>query len=290
LVSKESYQRFVAFQKNAERLNDNEELRGALLDFIADFANWDNSTVSEYLETSRALTQAAHEALGGVPGTRPLVADPFAGGGSIPLEALRVGADAFASDLNPVPVLLNKVVLEYIPKFGPKLTEQVKQSACALRAALEQKLKEYYFTLPSNENRHVFFWARTITCEGPACGYQFPLLRSLWLCQKSKKGVAFALKKNSATKEVDVEVSSPISSGAVGQGTSKQGAATCPVCGYTTPVERVRYQLSQRRGGAADAKLLAVGFTRPSEVGKHYRLPTEDEFNQLTGCEFWQSL
>ena len=65
-------------------------LRFALLDFIADFANWDNSTVPAYLETSRALTQAAHEALGGAPGTRPLVVDPFCGGGSIPLEALRV--------------------------------------------------------------------------------------------------------------------------------------------------------------------------------------------------------
>ena len=52
------------------------------------------------------------------PGTRPLVVDPFAGSGSIPLEALRVGADAFASDLNPVAVLLNMVVLEYIPKYG----------------------------------------------------------------------------------------------------------------------------------------------------------------------------
>jgi hypothetical protein len=48
-------------------------VRLALLDFIADFANWDNSTVPAYLETSRALTQAAHEALGGEPGTRPLV-------------------------------------------------------------------------------------------------------------------------------------------------------------------------------------------------------------------------
>lgn len=98
--------------------DDGVELRHALLDFIADFANWDNSTVNDYLETSRALTQIAHESLGGEPGTRPLVVDPFAGGGSIPLEALRVGADAFASDLNPVAVLLNKVVLEYIPKYG----------------------------------------------------------------------------------------------------------------------------------------------------------------------------
>ena len=102
-------------------------MRAALLDFIADFANWDNSTSPPYLETSRALTQAAHEALGGEPGTRPLVVDPFAGGGSIPLEALRVGADAFASDLNPVAVLLNKVVLEYIPKYGQRLADEVRK-------------------------------------------------------------------------------------------------------------------------------------------------------------------
>ena len=41
------------------------ELRAALLDFIADFANWDSSTVREFLDTSRTLTQSAHEALGG---------------------------------------------------------------------------------------------------------------------------------------------------------------------------------------------------------------------------------
>ena len=100
-------------------LDDPLELRCALLDFMADFANWDHSTDGRYLEAARALTQSAHESLGGVPDTRPLVIDPFAGGGAIPLEALRVGADAFASDLNPVAVLLNKVVLEYIPKYGP---------------------------------------------------------------------------------------------------------------------------------------------------------------------------
>ena len=59
--------RFIAIQKNPRSLKDNENFRGALLDFIADFANWDNSTVREYLDTSRALTQAAHEALGGEP-------------------------------------------------------------------------------------------------------------------------------------------------------------------------------------------------------------------------------
>jgi adenine-specific DNA methylase len=121
--SQESMECWVRLSKHAEGLDPSDPahwhgLRAALLDFIADFANWDNSTVKADLETGRALTQAAHEALGGEPGTRPLVVDPFAGGGSIPLEALRVEADAFASDLNPVAVLPNKVVLEYIPKYG----------------------------------------------------------------------------------------------------------------------------------------------------------------------------
>ena len=102
-------------------------LRTLLLQFIADFSNWDASTESHFLETARALTQAAHESLGGLPGTRPLVVDPFAGGGAIPLEALRVGADGFASDLNPVAVLLNKVVLEYIPKYGQRLADEVRK-------------------------------------------------------------------------------------------------------------------------------------------------------------------
>ena len=130
-------------------------LRKALLDFVADFANWDNSTVPEFLETARALTAAAHYGLSlsreeqrqafewpgelGWKSTlqtlqpkiqsapRPLVVDPFAGGGSIPLEALRVGADAFASDLNPIPVLLNKVILEYIPKYGHRLADEVRK-------------------------------------------------------------------------------------------------------------------------------------------------------------------
>lgn len=130
-------------------------LRNSLLDFIADFANWDNSTQSDYLATSRALTQAAHEALGGMPGTRPLVVDPFAGGGAIPLEALRVGADAFASDLNPVAVLLNKVVLEYIPKYGQQLADEVRKWGQWIKEEAEKELSEFYPCLPAGRPRDV---------------------------------------------------------------------------------------------------------------------------------------
>ena len=124
-------------------LDDNLTLRQSLLDFIADFANWDNSTVPAY-STPAATYPIRSRGLGGSPGTRPLVVDPFAGGGSIPLEALRVGADAFASDLNPVPVLLNKVVLEYIPKYGQHLADEVRKWGEWIYAQLESELREYY--------------------------------------------------------------------------------------------------------------------------------------------------
>src|SRR5205085_7566973 len=107
-------------------------------------SNWDNSIQPEYLATARSLTQAAHQALGGDAGTRPLVVDPFAGGGSIPLEALRVGADAFATDLNPVAVLLNKIVLEYIPKYGNRLAEEVRKWGEWIRSEAEKELAEFY--------------------------------------------------------------------------------------------------------------------------------------------------
>ena len=118
-------------------------MREALLTFIAEFANWDNSIDKSFFETARLLTQAAHESLGGVPGTRPLVVDPFAGGGAIPLEALRIGADAFASDLNPVAVLLNKVVLEYIPKHGARLAEEVRCWGAWVKEQAEAELGRF---------------------------------------------------------------------------------------------------------------------------------------------------
>jgi putative DNA methylase len=70
-----------------------------------------------YLEVSQGLVKAAH------PEETPLVVDPFGGGGSIPLEALRLGCETFASDLNPVACLILKVMLEDIPRCGPKLAE-----------------------------------------------------------------------------------------------------------------------------------------------------------------------
>jgi adenine-specific DNA methylase len=278
--SEDSLKRWEVLSKPGSALDTKDDahlnvLRFALLDFIADFANWDNSTVPEYLETARALTQAAHEALGGEPGTRPLVVDPFAGGGSIPLEALRVGADAFASDLNPVAVLLNKVVLEYIPKYGQKLADEVRKWGQWIKEQAEKELAAFYPKDPDGATPIAYLWARTITCEGPGCGAEVPLMRSLWLAKKGKRSVALSLVPRPRAKRVDFEIIENAKAKDVGEGTVKRGSATCPVCGFTTPVVSVRKQLKERRGGATDARLFCVVTTRPGEQGRFYRLPTE---------------
>ncbi len=308
-------------------------LRMALLDFIADFANWDNSTVPAYLQTARRLTGVAHASLSEAPfrlplsyaklsahlakeakakaeGSkvvfggvgewmdaldkqlaglpRPLVVDPFAGGGSIPLEALRVGADAFASDLNPIPVLLNKVVLEYIPKYGNQLAEEVRRWGEWIKAEAEKELAEFYPKDPDGAKPIGYLWARTIKCEGPACGAEVPLLRSLWLAKKANQSVALQLLPNPKKKRVDftiivkqsgnwfdqAEMKSTIANPKL-DGTVKRGSATCPCCGYTTPVAKVRDQLKRRRGGASDARLHAVVTTCNADVGRSYRLATD---------------
>ncbi|GAB4443764.1 MAG: hypothetical protein Kow0031_26070 [Anaerolineae bacterium] len=361
------------------------DMRYALLDFIADFANWDASTVPAFLETARALTQAAHEALDGLPGTRPLVVDPFAGGGAIPLEALRVGADAFASDLNPVAVLLNKVVLEYIPRYGQAefrfkpgrgageqggrgenvtlsaakslptepgdssasgpstssgqalrmtstdngdeivlhgLAEAVRYWGQWIKTQAEAELAEFYPPDPDGATPIAYLWARTVISEAPDDGsgvpVEVPLMRSLWLAKKKGRNKALrwvrdeqgrvqtetvtvqyvtrpddSANSSLATRHSSLvtvrrpllEIFEPKKAGDVEDGTVARGSATCPVTGYTTPVESVRRQLRARRGGAADARLFAVVTTRPGEQGRHYRLPTDRDWAAARAAE-----
>jgi adenine-specific DNA methylase len=261
-------------------------LRIALMDFIADFANWDNATVKEYVDASRALTQAAHEALGGEAGTRPLLVDPFAGGGSIPLEALRIGADTFASDLNPLPVLLNKVVIEYIPKYGERLIDEVRKWGHWVQQEAEKELAEFYPNDPDGATPIAYLWARTIQCEGPGCSAEVPLIRSLWLARTSNRSIALQLVSHPKTKRVDFKIIVKQHSGWVEQddsnntianpkfdGTVKRGSATCPCCGYTTPVARVRNQLKSNGGGANQARLFCVVVLPPDSNTREFRRP-----------------
>lgn len=302
LTSPESMSRFNRVKNDPEVLADNIELRKALLDFIADFADWDNSTNDSFVETSRQVTAAAHEAFGHPSGSKPLVVDPFAGGGAIPLEALRVGADCFSSDLNPIPYVLNKTVLEFMPRNASTLSVEVRRWGDWIKDKATQELSAFYPKDKSGGRPIAYLWARTILSEAPdgsETPIEVPLLRSLWLAKKGNRRAALRWVRDSRgrvkTERVSVpcfkngaldvrevrrpqlEIFEPSSPNEVEGGTVARGNATCPVTGFTTTAASVREQLRSRRGGASDARLLCVVTLRDGQQGRVYRLPDKQD-------------
>ncbi len=272
-----------------------EQLRHALLRFIADFANWDNAAQRTYLEVSRALVKAAHAPDDGSPYEPPLVVDPFSGGGSIPLEALRVGCEAFASDLNPVACLILKVMLEDIPRHGPALAEELRRVGAEIKRAAEKELADLYPKDPDGATPIAYLWARTVRCESPNCGAEIPLVRSFWLCKKASRKRAMRHRVERPKGEpprVAFEVFEPKAEKDVPGGTVTRAKATCVCCGVVLPPERVRAQLAAQRGGAdvvfdakghriGGARMLAVVTLRSGETGRHYRLPVERDYDAV---------
>ena len=233
--------------------------------------------------------------------------DPFAGGGSIPLEALRVGCDAFASDLNPVACLILKVLLEDIPRNGPKLAEELRAVGKKIKEESEKELAEFYPPDPDGARPIAYLWARTVRCEAVGCGAEIPLMRSFWLCKKANRRRALRLvklttegtEKASAASVLNLlssekgtwrfEIFTPKSEAEVRGGTVTRGNAACPCCNTILPAARVRAQLTEQHGGAdsefdnsgrrsAGARLVAVVALDESQHGRKYRLASQRDY------------
>jgi len=272
-----------------QQVKSEEGLRKAILTFIGDFANWDNAADTKYLTTARGLVKAAH------PEETPLVVDPFAGGGSIPLEALRIGCEAFASDLNPVACLILKVMLEDIPRHGPELAKELRRVGKEIKEKAEKELAEFYPPDPDGATPIAYLWARTVKCESPNCGAEIPLMRSFWLCKKANRKRALrykVIRPEGEAPRVEFEIFEPKSDKEVPSGTVTRGNAACPCCNMVLPVQRVRVQLAEQRGGAdvifdekgnrvGGARMTAVVTLHPGIQGRHYRLPTDRDYQAV---------
>ena len=270
-------------------ISTDDGLRSTLLQFIADFANWDNASKQDYLDTARALVHAAH------PEETPLVVDPFAGGGSIPLEALRLGCETFASDLNPVACLILKVMLEDIPRHGPGLADELRRAGTEVKENAERELADLYPPDPDGATPIAYLWARTVRCEAPDCGAEIPLMRSMWLCNKPNRKRALrptVTRPTHGPPQVTFEVFEPESDAEVGNYTVARARATCICCSAVLPPDRVRSQLAAQKGGGdvafdehgsriGGARMTAVVTLMPGEPGRHYRTPTNADYEAV---------
>jgi len=258
---------------------------------------------SPAIEKARALIKEQY-------GLPPKILDPFAGGGSIPLEALRLGSETYASDYNPVAVLLEKAALEWPQRFGidatlPEeyedrvgdstslslerrqgtsvnlLSHLVERWANAVLEKARTEIGEFY---PVDQEGWIpvgYYYNRTVTCQNPTCGAEIPLTANYWLANKPKKKVAYRPVVDLQAKTVGFEIiegtglQDAMDAGFdPASGTASRGNASCPVCGQVTQASQVR---KLAREGCMGDRLVVVVLHHPQQSGKKYRLATEQD-------------
>ncbi|GIV55101.1 MAG: hypothetical protein KatS3mg039_1619 [Candidatus Kapaibacterium sp.] len=253
--------------------------------FIANICQWeihDGDVAGRYLlEQARALIR---QRFGQSP---PKVLDSFGGGGSIPLEALRLGAQSYAVDYNPVAYLILKATIEYPQRYGQKLVSEVKRWG---EWVLEQARRELaaFYPAVGGETPIAYIWSRTIRCPNPACGAEIPLFRQFWLARKDNKKVALRPIPNRAQKRVDFQIvgahgGAPFPPGFdPAQGTVSRGNAVCLVCNTSVKDDYVK---AEAQAGRMGHRLVAVVTTRGRGQGRNYRLATEADLAAFRQAE-----
>ena len=252
---------------------DQERERQRLFAIIEDLVKWENSTNEEVLERARAEIRRS---CGGV---LPPVYDPFSGGGSIPLEAQRLGLPAYGSDLNPVAVMIGKAMIEIPPKFkdmppihpginersfhrkAEGLAEDVKYYGDWVREKAWERIGHLYpqVELPreyggGNATAVAWLWARTVRSPNPALsGAHVPLMKSSWVSSvKGKEAwVETVVDRNSNSFTFAVHTSGKPKV----DGTVQRTAAICAISGDTIPLAYIQEEGKAKR---IKDRLLAV--------------------------------
>ena len=305
---------------------DSEAEREELLKEVADLASWDavrhpGRVVRAKAEGGSGLTgtelleracQRILECNGGKP---PKLLDPFAGGGAIPLEGLRLGCEVEASDLNPVAVLILKGTVEYPQKYGQPnsrtvpgyihkaasntsqgrfndgdlvdaysrnpLATDVRYWGNWMLEKAREELAEFYPPDPDGSVPVAYLWSRTIPC--PSCHAEMPLIRQYWLARKDKKKVALEPVIDRENQRVDFRVvEGPNVTGNPAEATTSRGDTKCLLCGQVVKAAQVH---EAGRSESLRARPTAVVTVPKDGRGKSYRQPCEEDAKVFRAAE-----
>ncbi|MFB8051242.1 DUF1156 domain-containing protein [Streptomyces rubiginosohelvolus] len=267
-------------------LEEQKAERQRLFDLIEEMVPWEATRDERIMRKVREKIAESHG-----DGPLPPVLDPFAGGGTIPLEAHRLGLEAHASDLNPVPVVINKALIEIPPKWAGRkpvsptaelrhegswrgasgLAEDVRQYGRWMRERAFTKIGDHYPKAKLDDGSEAaviaWLWARTVACPDPACGAEMPLVRSFWLSKKKDRPCYVV------AEPVDGRVTFTIGGpeGKPREGTVDGKGAECLVCGNRATLKYVR---SEGVAGRMSAMMMAV--VAEGTRQRIYLAPTEE--------------
>lgn len=259
--------------------------------FIAELCKWENANNKDLLDKAK---KEIFDANGGIP---PKVLDPFAGGGAIPLESQRLGCETYASDLNPIAVLIERCTLEYPQKYGqprkikakdrtveedinPLLLDIKWWGEWVLKEA-QKEIKQFYPIEPDGSIPVGYLWARTVRCQNPECGMDIPLVRHTWLSKKNNKKVAYKIIQKKKQVEFRIFHGKNINFEPE-NGTVYRARVRCPCCRASLTDKEVKRQFQTKNTGQ---RMVAAILHNLKETGKTFRIATEEDLKVFKKSE-----
>lgn len=208
------------------------------VDNVISTKEWEE--INSHLGTNADSLQSLMNELGKKKfGHTPIVGDCFAGGGSIPFEAARIGCEAYASDLNPVACLLNWANLNILSKSDEEI-EKLREFQQNVYDEVDKQIQEW--GIETNEEGHravSYLYCNEAEC--PECGYTVPLAPS-WIIGKGTKTIAIL--KDNGKNRFDIDIKSGATNEEIklaeSMSTINKGKMICPHCNYETSISVIR--------------------------------------------------
>ncbi len=261
--------------------------RTRLFGVLERLVKWENSNDPAVLAEAKAEIDRCF------PDGPPPILDPFGGGGTIPVEAQRLGLDALSGDLNPVAVLIQKAMIEIPPRFAgrspvhPELDQALQTWERArglaadvaaygewMRDEARVRIGDLYPNAVSPDGEQLtpiaWIWARTVKSPDPTWRGHVPLVASWELSKQQGKPTTWV---EPVVNRTEQSISYHVREGGspTNERTVSRGTATCLATGSTIPGSYVK---EQGAAGAMGQHLLAVICEGPR--GRHFIDPSSD--------------
>jgi adenine-specific DNA methylase len=247
-----------------------------ILNLMNEVCKWSNTS------NNRIMNNAKKVILESFGGKTPKVIDCFAGGGSIPLEAARLGCESYSNELNPVAYLIELCSLVYPQKFGSSkrnnygfktgtnpLVEKIKKWSKEVFEKSKRETLEYFTSSPSEEVIG-YVWARTVKCNNPSCGAEIPLIGQYWISRKRSIAIKPILDNKNKIVNFEVVRGKDINFDPK-ETTMKRGSAECLLCNNVLTAAELK-----KKGLNEEIKQRLL-FVVTKNKGKNYRIAQEKD-------------
>lgn len=235
--------------------------------FVYELSKWENSLNNSILESAKKdiFSRKKH--------IRFL--DPFAGGGSIPYEALRLGLEIYANDYNPVSVFIVKCLLEYPNQFDiQKLINDITYWSKWILHEVKKEVSSYYPSDFQMFKIYNFYWMHFLEC--PNCGLENPLTLNFWLAKKKDRKIALKpiIEGNKVRFEIVGQNNDFPKDFDPNKGTISKGRLICLSCGNILKNEEIRFLFQENK---VKQKIVSVSYRNFTDMKRMYRISNEKD-------------